>query len=61
MRAMSTPVGHSRLQPLHAMQRSMVSAMASETNAPDPSCPLMARRSVLARPLVTWASSPVAR
>src|SRR5258706_11873239 len=62
---MSTPVGHSRLQPLHDTHNSMVSYIACETNASSPgfsaSCPDSARRSVLARPRVRCCSSPVAR
>ena len=37
MRAMSTPVGQSRLQPLQLTQRSIVSYMASLVNASGPS------------------------
>src|SRR5579862_6304353 len=59
--AMSTPVGHSRRQPLHETQSDMVSAIASEVSAPGPSWPESARRSVLARPRVRCCSSPVAR
>src|SRR3990170_1578565 len=59
MRAMSTPVGHSRLQPLQETQRSSASfTMESES---DPNCPDSARRSVLARPRVRCFSSRVAR
>src|SRR5690348_5000370 len=59
MRAMSTPVGHSRLHPLHETQRSSAALTASSPCAP--SCPDSARRSVLARPRVRWISSRVAR
>src|SRR3954470_13509480 len=58
---MSTPVGHSRLQPLHETQRSSASRTASEVSASGPSCPESARRRVLARPRVRCCSSPVAR
>src|SRR5215207_9173741 len=58
---MSTPVGHSRLQPLHETHSAMVSRIASETSASGPSWPDSARRSVLARPRVRCCSSPVAR
>src|ERR1700726_4680409 len=58
---MSTPVGHSRLQPLHDTHNSIVSCIASEVSAPGPSWPDSARRSVLARPRVRCCSSPVAR
>ena len=60
MRAMSTPVGHSRRQALQPTHRSMVSFMRSETKASRPSCPLKASRKLLARPRVTSFSSPVA-
>src|ERR1051325_195159 len=59
MRAMSTPVGHSRLQPLHETHRSSASCTASSPCAP--SCPESARRSVFARPRVRCTSSRVAR
>ena len=58
---MSTPVGHSRLQPLQPTQRSSVSYSASEVSASGPSCPDTASRSVFARPRVRCCSSPVAR
>src|SRR5258706_3726514 len=58
---MSTPVGHSRLQPLHETHRSSVSNISSDVKASDPSCPDSASRSVFARPRVTCFSSPVAR
>src|SRR2546426_3633783 len=58
---MSTPVGHSPLQPLQDTQRSSVSYISSEVNAPGPSWPESARRSELARPRVRCRSSPVAR
>src|SRR3954467_3576772 len=59
MRAMSTPVGHSRLQPLHETQRS--SALFTASSPSPPSWPESARRRVLARPRVRWISSRVAR
>src|SRR5436309_5740301 len=59
MRAMSTPVGHSRLHPLHDTHRS--SASFTAWSPWSPSCPESARRSVLARPRVRWISSRVAR
>src|SRR5438552_6667820 len=58
---MSTPVGHSRLQPLHEMHSAIVSRMSSETSASSPSWPDNASRKVLARPRVRCCSSPVAR
>src|SRR5580765_1474899 len=62
---MSTPVGHSRLQPLHDTHSSSVSYIALDTNASSPGCagnwPESASRSVLARPRVRCCSSPVAR
>src|SRR6185312_11451554 len=60
-RAISTPVGHSRLQPLHDTHSAIVSRISSDTSASGPSCPDSARRSVLARPRVRCCSSPVAR
>src|SRR5262245_59188169 len=59
MRAMSTPVGHSRLQPLQETQRSSASLTASSPSAP--SWLESAKRRVLARPRVRWRSSIVAR
>ena len=59
MRAMSTPVGHSRRQPLHETQRSSVSFISGDVKAPGPSWPEMASRSVLARPRVVCCSSRV--
>src|SRR3954471_929763 len=59
MRAMSTPVGHSRLQPLHETHKSSASLTACSPSPP--SCPDSARRRVLARPRVRCVSSPVAR
>src|SRR5687767_10039839 len=56
MRAISTPVGHSRLQPLQETQSSSASLTVSSS-----SCPESARRSVLARPRVRCCSSIVAR
>ena len=59
MRAMSTPVGHSRLQPLQDTHRSSAShrrGMRRRDRLPD-----SARRSVLARPRVRCCSSLVAR
>ena len=61
MRAMSTPVGQSRLQPLQLTQRSIASATASEVSASVPSWPDRASRSVLARPRVRCTSSRVTR
>ena len=61
MRAMSTPVGQSRLQPLQLTQRSIAAATASERSPSDPSWPDRARRSVLARPRVRCFSSRVTR
>src|SRR5687768_4323342 len=59
--AMSTPVGHSRLHPLHETQRSSVSYMPSDVNASGPSCPERASRRVFARPRVKCCSSLVTR
>src|SRR5918993_5864408 len=59
MRAMSTPVGHSRLQPLHETHRSSAAFTASSPSAP--SWFDRARRKVLARPRVRCFSSSVAR
>src|SRR4029077_7448717 len=59
MRAISTPVGHSRLQPLHDTHRSSASLTASSASVP--SWFESARRSVLARPRVRCASSSVTR
>ena len=61
MRAMSTPVGHSRRHALHETQSLSVSAISSETSASGPSWPVMASRSALARPRVTSRSSRVTR
>src|SRR6187455_3878348 len=61
MRAMSTPVGHSRLQPLHDTHKSSASFTASLVNASVPSWPESASLSVFARPRVTCCSSRVAR
>src|SRR3954453_12126994 len=58
---MSTPVGHSRRQPLQLTHNASVSYIAEEVSASGPSCPESARRSVLARPRVRCCSSPVAR
>src|SRR5882672_11841027 len=58
---MSTPVGHSRLQPLQDTHRASVSYISSDVNASGPSWPESASRSELARPRVTCRSSPVAR
>ena len=60
MRAMSTPVGQSRLQPLQLTQRSIAAATASDVSAPS-SWPESASRSVLARPRVRCFSSRVTR
>src|SRR3954466_9558463 len=59
MRAMSTPVGHSRLQPLQETQRSRAALTACSPSSP--SWLESARRRVLARPRVRCTSSPVAR
>src|SRR5881396_1625314 len=56
MRAMSTPVGHLRLQPLHETQSSRASLASSKGT-----CLETARRSVFARPRVRCSSSRVAR
>src|SRR5690349_7389700 len=58
---MSTPVGHSRLQPLHDTHSASVSNISCEVKASAPNCPERASRSVLARPRVRCPSSPVAR
>ena len=59
--AMSTDIGHSRLQALQETQSFMVSCISSETSASGPSCPERARRRVLARPRVTSRSFRVTR
>src|SRR3954466_7827363 len=59
MRAMSTPVGHSRLHPLHETQRS--SASLTDCSPSSPSCPESASRNVFALPLVKSLSFRVAR
>src|SRR5690348_1644249 len=56
---MSTPVGHSRLQPLQDTQRSSASLIFASVSAP--SWPESARRNVFARPRVRCVSSRVAR
>ncbi len=61
IRAMSTPVGHSRRQALQETHSCSVSAMASEVSASGPSWPVMASRSEFARPRVTSRSSRVTR
>src|SRR5262245_60352614 len=58
---MSTPVGHSRLHPLHATHSSKASYIAGDVSASGPSCPERASRSVLARPRVVCSSSRVTR
>src|SRR6266853_3064307 len=58
---MSTPVGHSRLQPLQDTHRASVSCISSDVKASGPSWPESARRSELARPRVRCRSSPVTR
>src|ERR1700722_4936810 len=58
---MSTPVGHSRRQPLQLTHRSMVAYIAGLVSASAPSCPDNARRNVFARPRVTCCSSRVTR
>src|SRR5439155_9062921 len=59
MRAISTPVGHSRLQPLHQTHRA--SALLTASSPASPSWPESTRRSVLARPRVRGTSSTVTR
>ena len=59
--AMSTPVGHSRRQPLQDTQSLSAACTSSEASASGPSWPVSARRSVLARPRVRCCSSRVAR
>src|SRR3954469_17174394 len=59
MLAMSTPVGHSRLHPLHETQRS--SASLTDCSPSSPSCPESASRNVFALPLVKSLSFRVAR
>src|SRR5947207_3575071 len=61
MRATSTPVGHSRLQPLQLTHKSNVARKSSEASASEPNCPVSARRNVFARPRVKCCSSFVAR
>src|SRR5689334_7930593 len=58
---MSTPVGHSRRQPLHETHRSNVARSSPDVSASGPSCPESASRSVLARPRVRCCSSRVTR
>src|SRR5690349_213633 len=58
---MSTPVGHSRLQPLQLTQRSSASSTAASARSTSPSCPESASRSVFARPRVRCSSSRVTR
>src|SRR3954454_14909498 len=58
---MSTPVGHSRRQPLKERQRSSVSFISCELKASGPSWPEIARRREFARPRVRCCSSSVAR
>ena len=60
MRAMSTPVGHSRRHALHPTHRSITPYIASDVNASGPSWPESASRSAVARPRVTSFSSWVA-
>src|ERR1044072_6112715 len=57
---MSTPVGHSRRQPLQLTHRSSASRTASDVNPPS-SCPDSASRRVFARPRVRCSSSRVTR
>ena len=61
IRAISTPVGHSRLHPLQDTHNFIVSAMSSLAIASGPNWPDRASRSVLARPRVLSFSSPVTR
>src|SRR4030095_835872 len=57
---MSTPVGHSRRQPLQLTHRSSASRTALDAKPPS-IWPESASRSVLARPRVTCSSSRVTR
>src|SRR5262245_39759903 len=61
MLATSTPVGHSRLQPLHDTHKSNVSNIAGDVRASRPSWPDNASRSEFARPRVKCCSSSVTR
>ena len=61
MRAMSTPVGHSRRHPLQPRQRSIASYSSGDVHGSSPSCPDSASRRALARPRVECRSSLVAR
>ena len=61
MRAMSTPVGHSRRHALQPRQRSIASYSSGDAQGSSPSCPESASRSAFARPRVEWRSSLVAR
>ena len=61
IRAISTPVGHSRRQALQPIQSFRLSSIASEVMPLRPSCPDSARRRTLALPLVECCSSRVAR
>src|ERR1700728_4777670 len=57
---MSTLVGHSLLHALHSKHKSNASKTAGSLNPVRPSCPVRARRKVLARPRVLCCSSRVA-
>src|SRR6266571_2453275 len=59
-RATSTPTGHSALHARHSRQRSSVSSTPSSPSPASASRPVIARRSVFARPRVTSFSSRVA-
>ena len=61
MRAMSTPVGHSRRHALHDTHRSSASYNSGEVRPSGPSWPVSASRKPFARPRVTWCSSSVTR
>ena len=61
IRAISTPVGHSRLQALQDTHSFMVSAMSGLAKASAPSWPESARRRLLARPRVESISFRVTR
>ena len=61
MRAISTPVGHSRLQALQDTQSFMLSAISGLARALAPNWPERARRRLLALPRVESVSFPVTR
>jgi hypothetical protein len=56
---MSTLAGHSALQALHEMQRSITSFISGPVSASVGSCPESTMRSAFARPRVESFSSPV--